>query len=99
MSAPYLSQTSCGAIDVAERLRHLAALLVEDEAVGQHRLVGRRAARADGFEQRRMEPAAMLVGAFEIEIGRPGQRRASSSTKAWVEPDSNQTSTMSVTCS
>ncbi len=59
--------------DVAERLRHLAALLVEHEAVRQHRLERRPAARADGFQQRGMEPAAMLVRAFEIEIGRPGQ--------------------------
>jgi hypothetical protein len=48
-----------------------------------------------------MEPAAMLVGAFEVEIGdavrRPSAR--SRSTKAWVEPLSNQTSRMSKTCS
>ena len=51
---------------VAERLRHLAALLVEREAVRQHDVEGRAAARAAAFEQRRLEPAAMLVGAFEI---------------------------------
>ena len=32
----------------------------------QHDVVGRAAARAAAFEQRRVEPAAMLVGAFEI---------------------------------
>ena len=57
--------------DVAQRLRHLAALLVEREAVRQHAVVGRAAARAAALEQRGMEPAAMLVGAFEIEVGRP----------------------------
>ena len=57
--------------DVAQRLRHLAALLVEREAVRQHAVVGRAAARAAALEQRGMEPAAMLVGALEIEIGRP----------------------------
>ena len=57
--------------DVAQRLRHLAALLVEREAVRQHAVVGRAAARAAALEQRGMEPAAMLVGALEIEVGRP----------------------------
>ena len=52
--------------DVADRLRHLLPLLVEDEAVGQHDVVGRAGARAAGFQQRGLEPAAMLVGAFEI---------------------------------
>ncbi len=36
MSAPDCLITSCGATRVAERLRHLAAVLVEHEAVGQH---------------------------------------------------------------
>ena len=41
----------------------------------------------------------MLVGAFEIEIGGRLQLGPlpDSSTKAWVEPESNQTSRMSVT--
>ena len=51
---------------VAERLRHLAALLVEREAVRQHDVEGRAAAGAAAFEQRRLEPAAVLVGAFQI---------------------------------
>ena len=59
--------------DVAQRLRHLAALLVEREAVRQHAVVGRAAARAAALEQRGMEPAAMLVRALEIEVGRPLQ--------------------------
>jgi len=51
---------------IAERLRHLAAVLVENEAVGEHRVVRRDPARAARFQQRGVEPAAMLVGAFEI---------------------------------
>ena len=51
---------------VAERLRHLAAVLVEHEAVGEHHVERRAAAGAAAFEQRGLEPAAMLVGAFEI---------------------------------
>ena len=73
MSAPYCRHTSCGETDVAERLRHLAALLVEHEAVGQHRLEGRARLAPTDFEQRGMEPAAMLVGALEVQLGRPLQ--------------------------
>ena len=56
---------------VAERLRHLAALLVHHEAVRQHLVERRAAARADADEQRAVEPAAMLIAAFEIDVGRP----------------------------
>ena len=45
--------------------------LIEYESMGQHGLVGRTAARTAGLEQRRMEPTAMLVRAFEIERCRP----------------------------
>jgi hypothetical protein len=47
--------------DVADRLGHLAALAVEREAVGQHLGVRRAAAGGAAFEQRGLEPAAMLV--------------------------------------
>ena len=66
MSAPDCLMMSCGKGLVAERLRHLPALLVEREAVRQHDVEGRAAARAAALEQRGLEPAAMLVGAFEI---------------------------------
>src|SRR6476660_10521671 len=49
---------------VAERLRHLATLLVEHETVRQHHIEWSAAARAAGFEERRVEPAAMLITAF-----------------------------------
>ena len=39
------------------------------EAVRQHGVVRRTTARAAAFEQRGLKPAAMLVRAFEIEIG------------------------------
>ena len=61
--------------DVAERLRHLAPLAVDHEAVGEHGVVGRAAAGAAGFEQRAVEPAPVLVRAFEVERGRPHQLR------------------------
>ena len=56
---------------VAEALGHFHALGIHREAVGQHRVIGRPAAGAAGFEQRRLEPAAVLVRAFEIEVGGP----------------------------
>ncbi len=54
---------------VAERLGHLVALLVQREAVGDDVAVGRAAKGAAGLEQRGMEPAAMLVGAFHVDVG------------------------------
>ncbi len=57
----------------ARRFRHLLAVLVDDEAVGEHGVVRRPPARAAALEQRGLEPAAMLVRAFEIERGGPGE--------------------------
>src|SRR3546814_10321936 len=50
---------------IAQRLGHFHALGVHREAVGQHRLVRRAAAGAAAFEQAGLEPAVMLVAAFE----------------------------------
>ena len=76
---------------VAERLRHLAAVLVHGEAMGDDGVVGRAAARAAAFEQRGMEPAAMLVGAFEIDVGRPFEvgpvLQREGVRRAGIEPD------------
>src|SRR5215467_9326318 len=58
---------------VAEGLRHLPPLAVDEEAVGHDALVGRRVARAHGLEQRGLKPAAVLVRALEVELGRPVQ--------------------------
>ncbi len=54
---------------IAERLRHFEALGVHREAVREDGLIRRLPARAAAFEQRRLEPAAMLVAAFEIQVG------------------------------
>ena len=50
------------------RLRVELAVLVEHPAVRQHRLVGRLPAGGRRDEQRRVEPAAVLVGPFEVEV-------------------------------
>ena len=41
----------------------------------QHLAERRAAARAEADEQRALEPAAMLVAAFEVDVRRPGQLR------------------------
>ena len=61
-----------GRHDVAERLGHLAALLVDGEAVGQHALVGRALIQRLRHQQRAVEPAAMLVRAFQVHLDRRG---------------------------
>src|SRR5438445_10286801 len=57
--------------DVAGRLRHLVAFAIEYEAVREHGLVRRAPVGGDAGQQRAVEPAAVLVGAFQVEIGRP----------------------------
>lgn len=53
---------------VALGLTHLVAFFVNEEAVGQEALVWCLAINGNGGAQRRVEPAAMLVAAFEIKI-------------------------------
>ena len=56
--------------DVAQGLGHLGAALVEHKAVRQHALVRRAAGGGDGRQQRRLEPAAVLVAALQVQVGR-----------------------------
>ena len=51
---------------VAERFRHLRALLVHGEAMGEHHIEGRTASGAAAFDQTRVKPAPVLVRAFQI---------------------------------
>src|SRR3989442_1546336 len=57
--------------DVAGRFRHLVAFAVEHEAVREHGLVRRAPVGGDAGQQGAVEPAAVLVGAFQVEIRRP----------------------------
>src|SRR5207248_4480676 len=50
-----------------------ASLAVDDEPAREDRFVWRRAARAHGLEQRGMEPAPVLIGAFQVQLRRPAQ--------------------------
>ena len=57
---------------VAERLVHLAPFAVHRPAVGQAFLIrSTLAQRADRHQQRRLEPAAVLVAAFDVHRGGP----------------------------
>src|SRR5262249_62197031 len=56
---------------VAERLRHLAALLVDHEAVRQHLTEWRLAAGADADQERAVKPAAMLIASLEVHVRGP----------------------------
>ena len=60
--------------DVAERFAHLAALLIEGEAVGQHPPVGGLAIDGHRGQQAALKPAPVLVTALEVEIGRVVER-------------------------
>lgn len=54
---------------VAQRLGHLAAGLVDGETVGQQLAVRRMVVDRAAGQQRGVEPAAVLVGTFQVEIG------------------------------
>ena len=54
---------------VTDGFGHLHALLIEREPVGDHIAIGRTALGAAGLQERGMEPAAVLVGAFHVDIG------------------------------
>src|SRR6267378_798557 len=56
---------------VAEGLGHWAALFVERPAVGDHATIRRSVAHARGNQQRTVEPAAILIRAFEINVRGP----------------------------
>ena len=50
--------------------RKLLLVLVDDEAMGHHRLVRSGSAIRDAEHERALEPSAVLVGGFEVEIRR-----------------------------
>ena len=55
---------------VVTRLAHLQAARIYDESVGQQRLEGRSTACSQRREQRGLKPAAMLIGALQVEVRR-----------------------------
>ncbi len=73
MSAPYSSVTFCGAITLPSDLLILRPCSSSVKPCVSTALNGARPRRADGLQQRGLEPAAMLVRALQIQVGRPGQ--------------------------
>ena len=85
---------------VAKRLRHLLAFGVEQEAVRQHLAIRRASPSAQPQEQRALEPATVLVAAFEVQVRTAMSVRAvRGSTASWLDPESNQTSRMFISFS
>ena len=76
---------------IADGFRHFPALFIHRKTMRDHLLVGCLAACGTCFQKGRMKPAAMLVGTFKINIGRPLQIVARFQNKrmryAAVEPD------------
>ena len=70
---PKLIDDLLGRDGVAQGLGHLAALAVQGEAVGQDLLIGRLALDGHCREERRLEPAAVLVAALQIHLAGPGE--------------------------
>ena len=52
-----------------EDLEYFAAFFIDDEAVGEDLFEGGLGFVAGGFEEGGLEPAAVLVGAFEVHVG------------------------------
>ena len=55
-----------GGDGVADGFGHLHALFIQRKAVGQNALIGRATFGAASLKHGRMEPTAVLVGAFEV---------------------------------
>ena len=75
---------------VAQRLRHLAAVLVHGESMGQALPVRRRLVDGDAGQQRGLEPAAMLVRALQVQVRRlaqPARQQHRLVGDAGIEPD------------
>src|SRR5207249_11005005 len=85
--APFFANLD-GVEGVAERLGHRTAPFVERPTVRDDAAIGRSVAHAGGHQQRTMEPAAILVGAFEINVGGPlGTFQYRQIRRAGIEPD------------
>ena len=54
---------------VTARLRHFLAVFVDHEPVGEHGLKGALAGDRQRGQERVLEPAAVLVAAFEVQVG------------------------------
>ncbi len=73
---PQLPHHLLGIDHIAQALRHLPAICIEDETMGQNGVVGPAAVPDDGIPERELEPTPVLVVALQVKIGRPAQLRS-----------------------
>src|ERR1700679_3101711 len=75
---------------ISERLVHGLAFAIEHPAAERAGPIWRAALQADADQQRTMEPAAVLIAAFEIHVGRPCKTEAliehGEMTRTGIEP-------------
>ena len=64
--------------DIADGFRLLPAFAVDDPAVCDYLFVRSTIVRRDTAAKARIEPTAILIAAFEIDIGRESERIATS---------------------
>ena len=76
---------------VGPGLGDFLSIKVDDEAMSETHLVRRAIVQGDAGHERGLKPAAMLIGCFEIHIGRITQFRMSSADRAMrnaaIDPD------------
>ena len=91
MSAPLCLMTSCGAIELPSDFDIFRPSSATRKPCVSTSRNGGASARAEADEQRALEPAAVLVAAFEVHVGRPGQlgpdRQHRLVARPGVEPD------------
>lgn len=68
--SPALIHDILGWNDIAQALAHGLAFFVEGKAMGEDGFIGGGAASGHGDEKTGVEPSAVLVGAFEVELRR-----------------------------
>ena len=73
MSAPLCLMTSCGSTELPSDFDIFRPSSSTTKPWVTHLAERRPSARAEADEQRALEPAAVLVAAFEVDVGRPGQ--------------------------
>ena len=90
-SAPWVSISFVAVTYSLSDLLTFFAVGLHHEAVREQGVERRLTGRAEAAEHRKLEPAAVLVGPFEVEVGRPAQVRVVAEdappTAAALEPD------------
>src|SRR5437764_939327 len=76
---------------VSAGLGNFLSIEIDDEPMSQTHLVGSAIVQGDAGHERRLKPAAMLIGCFEIHVCRVAQFRMSGTNRAVrnaaIDPD------------